>query len=98
MRQLQRSLDVSVLAGLVAARQQDHDLESSLCEIHAVARPRVDAQLGHPFAHRLAIAKMAELDKVDTRLNPPFRLAILEAQEPIVEDRCGVDWFSGSAL
>jgi hypothetical protein len=48
-----------------------------------------------PFAHRLAIAKMAELDKVDTRLNPPFRLAILEVREPIVEDRGGEDRFHG---
>ena len=64
-----RLVDVSLLAFLGAARQQDHQRLAVQSEINPVARPKVDAILKYAFADRLHVGKIALLQADDRACN-----------------------------
>ena len=62
--------DVSILRLFVPTAEQDHQRLALLAKIYAVARSIVDAQLGHPCAHRFAIAQIPLTNPRQSRQHP----------------------------
>jgi hypothetical protein len=85
-RQLLRALDVSGLAGLVAAAQEDDHDRAAPGEIDAVSRPVVDAKLADTRAHWLDVAEQPERQAIESRQDRGSGSPILESAKPSIED------------
>jgi hypothetical protein len=62
-------------------KEENHHL-SEPGEIDAVSRPPVDPELQHAFAHRPGVAKVANCDAGDARLDARARRSLFQALQP----------------
>jgi len=86
--QPQRGLNVLGLRAFVAARQQHHQHIAELLEIHAIARAMVDAQLRNSLADRRYVARVAQRQAFDSRLDASTTLNVTQAIKPMHEGFC----------
>jgi hypothetical protein len=75
-------LDVSRLAGLVAADKQDDNRLSSFREVDAVPRAVVDAQLRYALSHLFRITEVARHNTLDANENTRPRSHVAKPVEP----------------
>jgi hypothetical protein len=94
-REFVRRCNVLGLTGFVAPGQKNHDFHAALCEIHAKAWAMVDAHFGHTFAHCLVVTEVAFLSAINTGLNAPGRLSVLQGLKPHIKDFGGVNRLHG---
>src|SRR5581483_10040853 len=90
-RQVDRAPDVRFLCRLVAAAKQDDQHRATLYEIHAIAGAMIDPKLTDAIAHRLRIARIAQLQTVDAHLDAPLRSLVTQLREPGIEHFGGAD-------
>src|SRR5439155_10838066 len=79
-------LDVLLLRGLVATREKDDKLTTSLCVVHAVARTEVDLQLGHAISQVAMLPRVAVNQSIDPHLDASASGSIFEGVDPITVD------------
>jgi hypothetical protein len=77
---------VSLLAPLVAARQQDDESGAAPNEINAIARSVTDPHLRHAVANRSYVAGIPDLQTIDARLDASLSPGIAQAREPTRKD------------
>jgi hypothetical protein len=82
---LPRALDVSRLAALVAAAQQNHKRCSVSPAVDSVTGPHVDAKLQHSFAHLFGITKRPSLNLTYPPGNSGLRPGVPQAFKPFVK-------------
>lgn len=55
------------------------------CAVNSVSGAYINAQLDYPFTHRLAVAKIAELNPTKSLKDARLRFLISQTREPFVE-------------
>ncbi len=84
--ELDRSLDVAALRGLVAACEQDDQLAVPLREVHAVARTDVDLQFGHALTQGAMRARVAMHEPIDADLDAGTGHVVPQAVDQVPVD------------
>src|SRR6266511_681670 len=84
-RKLDRHRDVLILCPFVSAGEQDDKRFAAAEEIHTIAGTVVDPHLRYAAAHRLHVARVADLQPIDARLNACPRSIVTQPRQPAHE-------------
>ena len=83
LRQFQRSFDVPLLRGLVAANQQQHQFGAALRKVHPVAGPKVDLHFDDAAGEHAMLAGVAMRETKDADIDAALGLPIAQGLEPL---------------
>jgi hypothetical protein len=83
LRQRNRSANVGLLRGLVAAGKHHNQRLAALDVVHAPVRPKVLAHLEHTFAYRLHVAEVAQLGLAQPLVEALPGQSVFQALEPV---------------
>ena len=77
--------NVGVLGPFVASQEQNHQRFSVVAEIHAIARPLIDARLMHALSHGSNARPETAFEFSNGGIDPRFGPGVRDAGEAIAE-------------
>ena len=98
-----RLFDIFRLGAFIAATKKQHDPQSDLAKIHAIAWAIVYAEFLHALTYTVTVTKISKAESIQSYSNPCPRFYILQRCEPFTKRRsailCQIDLeFSGRRL